>query len=93
MLVDQPLVSQNHLESLVNTARLSQVDIVATSYDGVLGVPAVFSASMWSEIEQLRGDRGCQKIILNHSCKEIIESDSPLFDVDTIQDRLQLESF
>lgn len=62
MLCDQPFVTADVLNKLIETDR----PIVASSYEGTLGVPAFFSRELLNELTALTGDQGARRIILNH---------------------------
>jgi len=48
---------------LVETARVSGAEIVASGYADVAGVPAFFRSSVFSELENLTGNRGAAVVI------------------------------
>ena len=93
LLADQPLVEADHLQKLISTGREKQVDVVATEYPEVLGVPALFAAEVAPSIDKLEGDKGCRQIILSSKNKETVRSSSPNFDVDTRVDMEKLLDF
>lgn len=57
LLVDQPLVSPETLASLIESFT-SGHRIVAASYEGIVGVPAVIGREYFKELFALSGDRG-----------------------------------
>jgi len=62
LVCDQPRLSSLHIDALVAAWRDSeaagQEAMVASEYDGVRGVPAIFPASSFGELARLEGDRG-----------------------------------
>jgi molybdenum cofactor cytidylyltransferase len=70
MPCDQPRLTAEHLLRLVG----SFVDgsVVASTYAGVRGVPAVFPRDAWSELMKLRGDVGARKLLIDPPC-EVVE--------------------
>jgi molybdenum cofactor cytidylyltransferase len=66
---DQPRLTAEHLRTLVEffTAQ-SEPAICASAYAGVLGVPAVFPRSVFSELLALEGDRGARTLLNEPSC-------------------------
>lgn len=67
MVCDQPFVSAAILNDLISTRLKTGKPIVACNYGEVIGPPALFHQSLFSEIMQLKGDAGARKIILQHS--------------------------
>ena len=57
MLADQPSVESESLRRLIRAFDSSH-RIVASKYDGAIGVPAVFGTEFLSELLALEGDRG-----------------------------------
>jgi molybdenum cofactor cytidylyltransferase len=64
---DQPAVTAEHLQALVAAWRKTGSSIVASSYAGTRGVPALFAATHFAELRQLRGDRGAGPLLARHS--------------------------
>ena len=60
---DQPFCTAEHLKLLVETARVSGAQIVASGYADVAGVPAFFRSSVFSRLENLTGNRGAATVI------------------------------
>lgn len=87
MLCDQPYVDASHLEQLVHTYRRSHKPIIASTYKGILGVPAYFHHSYFGLLEKLDGHTGARKLIQQHS-QDAGAVSFPLggIDVDTPED-------
>jgi molybdenum cofactor cytidylyltransferase len=87
-LCDQPAVTGAHLRALVLAWRKTRRSIVASSYAGALGVPALFA-----ELRQLSGDRGAGPILARHahSVHGIPLAGGEL-DIDTPTDLTRLQS-
>lgn len=64
-LVDQPLLTGEKLRLLNDTFKNTEHDIVAAEYNGVAGVPAVFSAKLFPALAALEGDKGAREVIRN----------------------------
>lgn len=64
---DQPAVTARHLRMLVGAWRKTRASIVASNYAGTNGVPAVFAASHFSELRDLRGDRGAGPLLARYT--------------------------
>jgi CTP:molybdopterin cytidylyltransferase MocA len=63
MPCDQPRLSADHLSRMVGSFRDGA--IVASTYAGVRGVPAVFARDSWSELMKLSGDVGARRLLMN----------------------------
>jgi len=87
MLCDQPHVSQGLLDQLMEEKKDSGKGIVACSYAGTLGVPALFDQSYFAELLALKGAEGAKKVILNHQADTFLVN-FPLgaIDLDTEED-------
>lgn len=86
MLADQPKVDTQYLNKLIDESHKQPSKIIASSYSGISGVPAVFPKIYYKELLNLKGDKGA-KAFLNSAEMEIIQIDSiPLVDIDTADD-------
>jgi molybdenum cofactor cytidylyltransferase len=85
MLVDQPLVTSDHLRQLAERQAQTQSDIVASSYAGVLGVPAAFSRDVFPQLLALAGDSGARELIRSGT-PEVVVFTGAFLDVDTLDD-------
>ena len=94
MLSDQPFVNEKTIRSLIETYHSSRKPIVASEYDGVLGVPALFDRELFGELLALEGDAGARVVIRQGSDTRIATVAAPeaAFDVDTPADRLRLKN-
>jgi molybdenum cofactor cytidylyltransferase len=63
---DQPAMTAAHLQALVAAWRETGSSIVASSYAGTRGVPALFAAAHFAELRQLHGDRGAGPLLARH---------------------------
>lgn len=82
---DQPLLTVEHLRALAEMWRGTGAPIVASSYDGTAGVPALFSASLLPELRALRGDQGARALFRKHTVETVPLAGGGL-DVDTEAD-------
>ncbi len=61
---DQPRLSANHLSALLRAfAAEYETVIAASTYDGVLGTPAVFPRGAFRRLFELRGDIGARALL------------------------------
>jgi molybdenum cofactor cytidylyltransferase len=89
---DQPAVTSRHLRMLVGAWRKTGNNIVASSYAGTLGVPALFAAIHFPELRQLTGDRGAGAL-LAHYAQSVYSIPLPggELDIDTPTDMQRLQ--
>lgn len=87
MLCDQPLVTRQHLLALMETFIADERSIVATRYEGILGVPAIFGVEHIPDLMKLRGDQGARSLI-NSKLPDVqsIDFADAALDVDTESD-------
>jgi molybdenum cofactor cytidylyltransferase len=94
MSCDQPRLTVEHLQAL--RQRFEQHDrnaIVASSYQGVMGVPAVFPSQVFAELEMVRGDEGARRIITRRPHEVIsVPFAGGEFDIDSPEDLARLQS-
>jgi molybdenum cofactor cytidylyltransferase len=91
LLADQPLVSAAGLNRLVSVWRRQPKRIVASRYEGITGVPAIFPRWCFSELCELRGDQGARALVMRHS-DHVTRIDHPEagVDIDQPEDLLSL---
>lgn len=65
-LCDQPFVSSQTLNQLVEAYCCTGQRIIASEYAGTLGVPALFSCNLFSELMTLKSSEGAKKLIKKH---------------------------
>lgn len=63
MVCDQPLLTSNHLQKLIEISNTNERSIISSSYQGVLGVPAIFKKNIFDELLILKDEEGARKII------------------------------
>jgi molybdenum cofactor cytidylyltransferase len=88
---DQPFLSADVLRELAAEHRRSGRAIVASSYGGILGVPALFHRSCFRELLALEGREGARRVIEAHA-HEAASVPFPLgaVDIDTPEDFARL---
>ena len=64
-LADQPLVDSAALDRLIDAFDCHP--IVASSYAGTIGVPAIFARKYFDDLQNLTGDRGAAKWLREHA--------------------------
>ena len=86
-LADQPLVTAEVLRRLVEEHEETGRPIVASEYDGTVGVPAFFTRAMFPKLMALLPSEGCQAVILANLEQSIrIQCPEAETDLDTPED-------
>ncbi|MCB7480162.1 nucleotidyltransferase family protein [Christiangramia sediminis] len=87
LLSDQPLVTKRQIEELIDLQINKNSRATFSEYDGDIGVPAIFSSSIFPDLEKLQGDHGAKKMIYREGFKyETLKLEEANFDVDTMND-------
>jgi molybdenum cofactor cytidylyltransferase len=91
MLCDQPFADAAIINQLIQ-ASANKKHLVASSYNGTVGVPALFDKSHFKELLALQGNEGAKKLLLKYT-NEVHTVPFPLgmIDIDTIGDYERLE--
>ena len=67
-------------------------DATFFEYNGVVGVPAIFSKTNFKALEQLTADQGAKKLLKDQNFKyNTVKFDQGTIDVDTAEDVLRLK--
>jgi len=87
MLCDQPLIEAGYLNRMIGSFHEGKGQIIATSYGDHKGVPALFSARYFTELQSLGNDFGARELLKKHD-EEIypLSAGNVLLDLDTPQD-------
>lgn len=90
-LCDQPFVTAQTIDGLAARFFETRRPMVAAEYDGVAGVPALFSREMFDALCKLEGDKGARDLIRDPNASiETIEVKEAAIDVDTSDDAHRL---
>ena len=93
---DQPFVSSEMLNALIDAHKLAKDSIVSYKYNGRVRNPVLFPRSMFDAISQLKGDEGAKKLVLKAESETNfinVEDGRLLLDIDTEADLTLAESF
>ncbi len=92
-LCDQPFVSSQMLDRIVEAYRFTGKPIIACEYSGTLGVPVLFSRALFSELMALKSTEGAKQIIRKH-IHEVFSVPFPegAIDIDTPKDYEQFQT-
>lgn len=84
LVCDQPFLTVSFLQELLITQNTTGKHIIASSYGGTVGIPALFHKTYFPELLSLKGDAGAKKIMQAHTA-DTITIDFPLghIDIDT----------
>jgi molybdenum cofactor cytidylyltransferase len=63
MLCDQPHVTADVISDLAVAHRVTRRPVIASTYGGSFGVPALFSRSLFAELARLEGGAGAKQVI------------------------------
>jgi len=84
---DQPHVSEQLLEEMVEQYRRRRAPAVACAYAGTVGVPALFDRALFAELRTLEHDQGAKKVLEHHARSVVrIPFEQGTVDIDTPED-------
>lgn len=87
ILVDQPYLTSVFLKKLIEAFKVFKSDLIASKYNDLESVPALFGKAYFEELISLEGDKGARKIIRSHAAKVYaISFEGGQYDLDTPQD-------
>lgn len=92
-LCDQPFLESTLIEALIAEHTAKAHPVVASLYQGIAGVPALFSERCFDDLAALEGEAGARKVIAKYSA----ESSAVPFpggdvDIDTAEDWSKLSA-
>jgi molybdenum cofactor cytidylyltransferase len=92
-LGDQVLVTADDFRRLISAWKSDSGTIAASVYQGGFGVPAIFPSWCFSDLSELRGDRGARAILQRHAPRLAhVPMPNAAFDLDTPDDLLKLRA-
>ena len=93
LLCDQPLVSADLIGTLIAAHHATGSTVVASSYAGSLGVPALFGRELFDELSHLDGAAGAKVVIARHASEaHFVPFPDGEMDVDTPEDYARLRA-
>lgn len=93
LVCDQPFLTTNHLNRLIEKAGISSKKIVCSSYKKVWGVPALFKKELFENLKQIEDGEGAKKIIQHLSGNvDSVEFEGGEIDIDTPEDLEKLKN-
>ena len=93
ILGDQPLISSEYLNKMIEDFYKNRKYIIATKYKKSFGVPAIFGNIFFKKLTRLNKDFGAKKIMSDNKkfLKLIKVNHSELNDIDTLKDYQNLK--
>ena len=86
-LADQPLIDAEVFNQLIQSYQQTGNIIIASAYDDIVGVPALFSNILFSELINLEGDKGAKALMGKYRDEVLtIEIPEAAIDIDTRDD-------
>lgn len=87
MLCDQPRVTATVISGIVAAHHANGSAVVASTYGGSFGVPALFGSALFAELGRLEGAAGAKQVIKRHASEaHFIPFPGGEADVDTPED-------
>ncbi|MDX2071404.1 MAG: nucleotidyltransferase family protein [Haliscomenobacter sp.] len=84
---DQPLLEANTLYALVELQARTQAPLVVSGYTDTLGVPALFTSTLFAELAALHGAQGAKKLIEKYRDQAVVlDFPEGALDLDTPED-------
>jgi molybdenum cofactor cytidylyltransferase len=86
-LADQPNVTEASLGNLIDAHLQTGAGLVAASYSGQMGAPALFSKCYFQDLLQLEGEGGAKKLLKQHASLVVpVDFPEAELDLDTPED-------
>jgi xanthine dehydrogenase accessory factor len=89
VLGDQPFVTSQTLDALVDGYRRTRASVVIPTYNGFRGNPIIVDRALFAEMMSIRGDIGCRSIFGDHAesiVKVAVDDRGVVTDIDTPED-------
>ena len=83
MLCDQPLVDEDVIGRLIVQFQATGQPVVACTYAGTQGVPALFGRALFPQLLALRGASGARELLQQHAHLPAVDFPGGAVDVDT----------
>lgn len=87
LVCDQPLLTQEHLQKIIQLFQTSPQSIIASHYNNTNGVPAIFPSPLFDQLLMIGDEQGAKKV-LQQNQHNLISVDFPngVIDLDTPED-------
>jgi len=92
LLSDQPMVSFELIQCLLDTKANSKLPIVASHYQNSPGVPAIFDKSVFDMLQLMPDEEGAKRILISQpELVSLVKFEDGKIDIDTPSDLIALE--
>ncbi len=86
-LCDQPFLTSDHLEALLKATEDKPQKIIASHYNNLASVPAIFKKSVFEDLLNLEGQQGARRVIRKSEEQTFtVPFAKGIYDVDTVED-------
>lgn len=93
LLADQPLISAEYLQQMINEWDESAETIVCSEFGGACGPPVIFPAKYFTELVRLKGDQGARFLLEAHAEYVVrLPCENAAIDIDVPTDLAELNS-
>lgn len=90
---DQPYLSKEVFEQLIEIYQTKACEIVASSYGNTLGTPVLFNKRFFNDLQELEGQEGAKKILVKYETNVcLLPFPKGEIDIDTMEDYVKLIS-
>jgi molybdenum cofactor cytidylyltransferase len=86
LLGDQPAIEKEYLNTMIALFSEDESKIIASTYAGKLGVPAIFPQSYFLKLKNMSGDYGAKDILRKNSDVIVLNKHTNFIDIDTEKD-------
>ena len=87
LVCDQPFIKSESIQSLIQMQQSTGLPMAACFYEGIVGTPAVFHQSMFSDLLKLVGDTGAKKLMKDNMVDVAkLNLEKGVIDIDTMED-------
>lgn len=93
MLVDQPAISTDDLNSLITAWQMNPATAAAAYYAGDIGVPCILPRRFFLQAQTLAGDRGAKALLRQITNISRVTMGNAAYDVDTSEDLARVAEY
>ncbi|MEZ4933341.1 MAG: nucleotidyltransferase family protein [Saprospiraceae bacterium] len=87
LVCDQYYLAEKNITELIRVFEKTNKNIIASKYGETVGVPALFSKHLFTDLLKLNGQSGAKKIVQKYADEAaIVEFSEGMFDLDTEED-------
>lgn len=92
MVCDQPYISGDVISRIIAAHLATDSTVIASTYAGTFGVPALFTKSLFNELTHLKGNAGAKHVIMQYATEtHFVSFPGGEVDVDTADDLVALD--